>query len=76
MFYTLLIFVFGIFCGQEYTIPSIKVISLGVLNYTINYIQYKNEEFKNNDKESYVNKIIDKIFYYTGYSFKHFDKKQ
>lgn len=72
MFYTLIVFALGIFCGQEYTIPSIKLITLGVTNYTINYLKAQSQKQNKEHQTQQTNKdIYDFIYKYTGYEFKN-----
>ena len=47
MFYTIFIFIIGIFCGQEYkVIPSIKIITTKFITYLQNNTEIV-EKFKN-----------------------------
>lgn len=66
MFYTVFIFMVGVFFGQEYAMPSVKILTLGVFNYTKNYLQLS--ESKSIKQEN--NYIYDIIFTYTGFDFK------
>lgn len=66
MFYTAFIFIVGVFFGQEYAIPSVKIITLGIFNYTKNYLQL--HESKSTKQENTY--IYDIIFTYTGFDFK------
>ena len=44
MFYTIIIIIFGIYLGQEYTLPSIKLLSINCFSYLQNIAEKQEEQ--------------------------------
>jgi hypothetical protein len=56
MFYSILLLLSGIYIGQEYhTLPSVRLISITILNYLNNL---KNNNENNNENNNYYNQLF------------------